>query len=377
MQGTVFESWFASEIGKLYEHEATPSPGVLFGLPVWGERYVDRLMRYTLSSLMTTENRAALQAMGARFVFFTDDVLGLWRRVAFLERAGLPVQIRTIPAEVIKASAEGVAKYHLLGTVQNLCVQMAARNGRGFYMLMPDVLYSRGYFDSLLRLQPTHDCIVQNAPGIDIEGAAADIEGYRQPDGSIALADIELGDLCWKHLHASWRTALADAEGFRFYNLMAWRGRNGMHIASPLMPPVWLSPKLCREVPVLVPAPLDADVALLVPQDWYMPVPTDGMTMIEMSDSTKPSPTPCKFPQLIDLWWRQMNFNDAYLAVAARRFTIPMSPVADAPSEEDIATMHTGVIDALAKHKSASMERFLHGMAIAGRRMKRHSLRVG
>lgn len=374
MQGTIFESWFASEIAGLYSTEAVESPGLLLGLPVWGDRFVDRFVRYSVPTLLTTENRAALQAMGARFVFFTDDVVALWRRVAFLERAGLPVQIRAIPPEVIKASAEGVVKYHLLGTVQNLTVQMAARTGKSHYTLFPDVLYSRGYFAGLQRLAGETDAIVQNGATLDFDGARADLERFRQPDGSLALADIELGDLTWKHLHKGWRTILAHAEGFRFFNLIAWRARDGLQVASPLMAPVWLSPKRCREVPCLVPAPLDAETATLAGANWYMPTAADGMTFVEFSDASKPEPVPCSFAHLLDLWWRQMNFNDAFIPIASRRFTIPMSPPASEDewsSEEDIEKMHAGMMDALKSHKLAAMQKCLTGLAAGERRMKR------
>lgn len=372
MQGTIFESWFASEIAALYGSEANHAPGVVLGLPVWGDRFVDRFMRYCLPTLMTPENLAALQVMAARFVFYTDDVLSLWRRVAFLERAGLPVQIRPIPAEVLKAAAEGVSKYQLLGVVQNLAVQMAARTGKSNFSLYPDVLYSRGYFASLLRLSADHDAIVQNGATLDFDGARPDLETFRQADGGLALSDIELGDLCWKHLHAGWRTILAGAEGFRFFNLIAWRGRDGMQIASPLMAPVWLSPRLCREAPVLAPAPLDAEAPALASTNWYMPTVADGMTFVEFSDASKPVPSPCSFDHLLDLWWRQMNFSDTYLPVAARRFTIPMSPVDDAPTDAEIEEMHAGMMDALRNYKPRAMEKFLASQAVANRRLRRH-----
>ena len=373
MQGNIFHSWFASQIGKLYETEPLAADGgALLGLPVWGERYIERLTRYCLPSLLTPANSAALRKMGASFVFFTDDVLALWRRVAFLERAGFPVRIHKIAEEVIKAASEGEVKYLMLGAVQNICVQMAARSGRGFYMLMPDVLYAAGYFESLERLARDHEAIVQNAPALDIEAAAADIEGFRS-DGALTIPALELGDLCWKHLHQAWRTVLADTEGFRHFNIITWRARDGMHMASPFMAPVWLGPQLCREAPVVAPAPLDTEVPALAPRGWCIPGPSDGMTMIELSDSGKHPPSPASFEDFMFTWWRQMSFTDAYLAVAAERYIVPMSPVADATADSDIEKLHAGIITAMGNYKPRAMEKFLVGtMTMRMRLMQRH-----
>lgn len=370
MQGTIFESWFAAEIAELYNTPPVPAQGTLFGMPVWGRRYVERLNRYCLASLMSPQNLAALRDMGARFLFYTDDVLALWRQTAFLEHVGLPVQIRKIPTEVLEA-AESIAKYLVLGVVQNVCVQQAARSGQGFYMLLPDILYSGGYFEALRRLSGEHEAIVQNAPGMDIDAAAADIEALRQPGGTLAIGDVELGDLFWKHMHPAWRTVLASEKGFRHFNFVTWRARDGLHMASPYMAPVWISPRLCRAATVTAPAPVDAEAPAFVGDKWYMPGPNEGMTFIELSDASKPLPVATDLEGFLDTWWRQMHFENAYLPFAEKRCVVPMSPVDDAMADADIEKMHAEIIQVLKAHKFRAMEKHLTGIGRRSRRMVR------
>lgn len=370
MKATAFEAWFATEVAALYAAPAVERPGMVMGCPVWGERYVERLTRYCLPSMMAPANLAALRSLGARLVLFTDDPFTLWRRMAAVERAGIALEIRRIPAEVI-AESKSVGKYHVLGAAHGICLQMAARAGQAFHMLVPDQLYGDRYFEGLARLARDHEAIAHTEISVDIDRAAADIEAHRRPDGSLAIADVELGDLGLRHIHQQTAAAFADLPDFAYINWMVWRGEDALHVIGPHLNAAWLSPALVRAAPVLVPSAVDSELPMLMPNGWHMPGRDDGLMCVELSDANKAPPVRCGFEDFLHCWWRQMNFQDGYLEFASRRTLVPVSRQVDGLPVSQIGEMHASIIAALKDFKPKAMETYLTMLLNGTRRLQR------
>jgi hypothetical protein len=198
--------WFWREISKLYEADLLPaakSPGVLMGCPLWGEDFIDRFFFFCLPSLRAKKNWEALEGR-TRMVLLTDGAgfPRLFICARELERRGIKVNLLVIPPEIMsEVNKSPLNKYWLLGTCQNLLLQMAARSGMGFHALHPDHLHSEEYFPNMLRLAETHDCIAQTSISADVGSVLPELEQYRQIDGSLVIPDIEVGDMGWRHVH--------------------------------------------------------------------------------------------------------------------------------------------------------------------------------
>lgn len=373
MRGSIYESWFMAEMGRLYEQWPLSEPGLLLGCPVWGDPvYRDRLLQYCLPSLMAPENLEALRAMRARLVLFTDDRQGLWRRTAFLEQAGLQLQLHELPKDLLEANKDQLThKFWILGTVQNLLVQMAARHGWSLHMLMPDHLYAPRYVPSMVRMAREQEAIPQAGISIDIDAAKADIDARRK-GGTIVIDDRELGDMAVRYMHKQTKTALIEKEGWAHHNMLVWRGKDGLHIANPLMNPAYLSPRLCREAPVLVPVTLDGETASLMPYGtWRIPGRNDGMIFLELSDSCKAAPDSTDFEGFCDTCWEQMNFEDACLPFFRQRTVVPTSDNVDGMDDAVIEDQNQKIVDALISQKPRAMEAWIAGTVRRMRRMRR------
>lgn len=373
MRGSIYESWFTAEIGKLYERWPTADPGILLGCAVWGDPvYRDRLLQFCLPSLMSPANLEALRAMRCRLVLFTDDFQGLWRRTAFLEQAGISLQIRALPKDLLEANKDQLThKFWILGTVQNLLVQMAARQGWGFHMLMPDHLYGHRYMPSLQRLSMEHEGLPQAGVSIDIDAAKSDIEAHRR-DAVITIEDRELGDMAVRYMHQQTQSALVDKEDWAHHNILVWRGQDGLHLANPLINPAWLSPRLCRQAPVLVPVTLDGETASLMPPGtWHIPAASDGMTFLELSDSRKAAPDRTDFQGFAETCWEQMNFSDDCLPFFRRRTVVPTTHEPAGVPEAEIEGHNQAIVDALIGIKPRAMEAWIAGTVRRMRRMRR------
>ena len=65
--------WFNDEITEIYSREPVEAnDGLMMGCPVWGEQYIDRLAAYTIPTLMSPDNLAALKGRG-RLVLYIDE----------------------------------------------------------------------------------------------------------------------------------------------------------------------------------------------------------------------------------------------------------------------------------------------------------------
>lgn len=376
MPSDPLDVWFANELAKLYAVEPTNSPGILLGFPVWGDKYIDRFARFCLPSLLAPANADALRALNAKVLIFTAKgaFLSLWRKTLPLEKAAIRLQFDWIPDALLKNEADPNHKYLLLGTVQNLLIQHAARTGMGFHMIMPDIVYSERYFEALAGLVGQHEAVAHSCLSADIDSMGVELDVFRRGD-ALGIPARALGDMGWRHVHQQTRGALltgdeTDADT-PHANFMVWQGRDAIHMASPHTNPAWIGPDLCRRAPVLTPVSLDAEIPGLMPSGFHLPGPDDDMVVVELSDDSKTAPKRAGIENFIHLCWLQMNFDDRFLPVARRRTLIPIEPQAGGLTEAEIETQHAALVGRLVDGKLKAMEDFMAHTSRIHRRMLR------
>lgn len=253
-------------------------PGLILGCPLWGDSWIDRFLAFCLPSMREPENRAALE--GCRLVIFTDAAgMDRLRDVPGLELHEMPPFVM------------GWDKYRILAACHHELLAEAARTGVGITMMVPDIIYARGFFANLKRLAGQHEAIVGLNLWANAETALPELEGWRLGDGSLSISPLDLGELGWRYLHPSWRAfVLNGIDAMPAVHLIAWRGVDAIHIRCPHLNPLWLSPRLCREAR---PSDnLDAVLPELIPAGVtpYVPTLEDGLTLLEFVEETDKPP---------------------------------------------------------------------------------------
>lgn len=321
--------WFKAERACTTRPAMTPRPGgILFGGMVWGGKYLDRLERYCVPSLLDPGNIAPL-AGRSRLVLYTvpSDVDRLKAILSPFHACGIDVQLRALPGGHDKVRTQS-----LLATVQRVLLAEAGAEGMGFHPFLADHVYNKDFMTNLSRLGKDHSAIAQMTISGQIETAAAELDHYRD-DGILAIPARDLGTIAHDHMHQQTKPFVINdlSPGLMTPTpYFVWRLADRLVIHCPHMNPEWMSPEVCRAVPEpnrnTIVGAMDCSLPYLFPEKWYTPTLEDGMTCIEFSDATKPERTAGPIEDMTDLAWHIMRFNDDYLPFLARRSVLPLHP---------------------------------------------------
>jgi hypothetical protein len=348
------DDWFKAEMRKLYGSAASPGTGVLMGFPVWGQKYFDRMQQYFVASILAEKNLEALRGR-CRLVLFTteDSDIPVYIAMRALKPLGIDLEVLTIPKTVMdEVPKNEMNKYWVLGTVQNLLIQMAGFTGMAFHMAQPDHVFEKEYWPNIFRLGEKHDAICQLGISATAEAAFADIELWRLPDGSLSVPGRELGDIGWRHLHKQMHPGMQNGKwaepGLPSTFWTSWQGRDKLHLYSCHMNPAWLSPKLCALAQTRIPATVDSELPAFIPGDFYVPKVEDGLTFIEVSDDSKWSlPKAESFEHFSDQAWSTIKFDHAYLPYYQRVCEFPIHPQETWMEEAEIKAAHADLVKRL------------------------------
>jgi hypothetical protein len=97
------QPWFDEENSHLYGEAPVRGEGVLIGCPVWGKEYIERFALYSLPSIGSPANLAALAGHCRMVPYFQTEARPvLFWLTRWLSRAGIDIQFRTIPDSVLK-----------------------------------------------------------------------------------------------------------------------------------------------------------------------------------------------------------------------------------------------------------------------------------
>lgn len=283
------KKWFKQGTVAVKE-EPPPIPKrlkLVLGFPVWGEKYINSFTDICLPSLLAPKNRKAL--VGSIILIFTrnKDTEYLRKALRPAMDAGIIIDIRTIPEYVMRTLPfHHNNKYWLLGAVEYLSLQIAAKYGFGFHMLMPDFAYSEAYFSNLFRLAKKHEAIAQTCISGKKVPCALELESWRK-NGTIEIPARELGDLAFRNMHTITQAILmndCDARNtLPNCHSLAWIGKDALYIYSCHLNITYMSPQLVRNAPPRLFNPLDTELPRLMPNGHYIPTPKDEMVMVELS----------------------------------------------------------------------------------------------
>lgn len=351
--------WMAQELAIIRHTRPTSSPGILLGSAVWGVRHLAIFARFCIPSLLARRNREALVANHARVILWTDAASESTLRAtaAWLEEAGIPVEVKIIPAPVFKGTHE-LHKFMVSAAAHSLLLRMAARMDRGIHPLCPDHVYSEHYFEGM-GLGCRHDAIAHGAVSADIEDSLAEFKTY-QRERALEIPAEKLGTIGLRYLHQQMKACVIapGAEMPRSQTLL-WVGKDALHFAGPIFNPVWLSPRACREAPTVFPVTFDAEVFNLTGGEYHIPGRDDGMVLVELSTKAKkPVGKTAHFDEWLGLVWLQMNYSTDNLALYQRRTAIPTEHNSDGLDEATIDRHHAELMAELPRVRVATMDAY-------------------
>jgi hypothetical protein len=367
--------WFDLMLMQIHASLPVPTGGLLMGCPVWGEAYVDRMIRYSLPTLGSDKNLEALSGK-AVMVFYgiKADRPIIWKATRWMRQMGIPTIWRDIPLELMQVLSQTAEdKYAILSTVQNLLAIEAGHNGMALHMYMIDHAYQDGYFYNLARLGGKHDAIVQQGCSVDVDSAAPDIENFRQAGtGAIAIPTQQMGAIILKHMHS--RTSRTIMNGLDFPNQMprshqaTWIGNGAIHMASAPQNIAWLSPQLCMDAPVAFTSTLDMlPPEYIPPGTAYMAGPDDGLAFCELSDPKRAAPAsllaPGDMEGFIYRHWAQVGFTEDYMEYFGKRCLIRIPEQDDYMPDAEIAAQHNHILHAVKDGHVRSMKKMFRGQA--------------
>jgi hypothetical protein len=363
----ILHNWFSLEFYELNRRMIEPPTGktrTLIQCAVWGEKYAKRFLNTTAATMKAPANIKAIRERG-RILLFTDgagfDVL--WQQVRDWQADGVAASFVMIPPFVMDAMREQERMtppsqertFPLLGCTQNLSVQIAGRYGLGFHATFPDHYYSSEYFPNFFRLADQYEAISQTSVSADIS-VMPEVEKRMQPDGSLSLTPVELGDLAFANLHGQSAGNLmnkgAEFLGYPSSHCCIWQGRDKLFVHVCHMNAAYLSPRLCARAPVKYFSPIDCNLPLLMPNGTYIPEVSDNMTFIEVSDDSKYKTLNRLDIELFSaVCHYHTNFHDIFTPWFRAGCQVPISPQAEYMADDEIRRRQNQLIADVQAHK--------------------------
>jgi hypothetical protein len=281
------ERWIYPEVQRAVNRSAHwGAERMLFGCLVYGDRYVDRFIEFCLPSLLASGNVEIFR--GAKFLFHTDagNKKKLEKAFAVLESYG-EVDVRVVPQDVLRRVTEHPPnKYWLLGAANFIHMHTARWGGYGFHLLMPDHIYSMGFFGNLKRLRDAgHQAIVRGGLSAKLEEVAPILKAR-----GCAFKPEDLNALAMDHLHPQFEALILNGrDDYPISSLVVMVIEGAAVVVSPHAAAVYLSNGVLRRSGLKLFNTIDGQLPYIIPDDIipYHPGPQDGMSYIEVSDVSK------------------------------------------------------------------------------------------
>lgn len=261
--------------------------GLLIALSVWGEDYLHRFLNYCLPSLLEKKNKAALLSRTPTIFIHTDthgrnEICGSAILKQFIE-SGFKIQVMMLNETLLDMiPGNQSSKYWHLGLTQSLHVQYAKALGMEYHLLMPDVVYSAGFFERLIGLNKpviTHSSIPTDS--FTMEGALDEYKNGFELD----IPPPKMMALSLRHMHDRMKPYLVNqSKKFPKGHVLVFEGKDTVHLMSPHQTIAWMSKEAVAASPDRFFFTLDSEIEKII-QGFpvYSPNRDDALVMIEMS----------------------------------------------------------------------------------------------
>lgn len=284
---SAMERWVHPEVQRALDTPAARGrERLLFGCLVWGDKYVDRFLEFCVPSLLASGNVDVFR--DSLFLIHTDvkNRKRVERVLECLEPFG-EVEVRAIPQDVIRKAKEyPMNKYWVLGAANYIHMNTAKWRGYGHHLLMPDHIYSMGFFGNLKRLRDEgHQAIIRGGLSAKVEEVGPILKTQ-----NCAFKAEDLNALAMSHLHPQFEALVLNGRNdYPISTLVVLVVDGAAVIVSPHSATVYMSNAVLRRAQLRLFNTIDGQLPYIIPEDIapYFPQPKDGMSYIEISDAEK------------------------------------------------------------------------------------------
>jgi Flp pilus assembly protein TadD len=172
----------------------------LISVPVWGTKYVDFFLEFSLASLLSEKNLGVI-ANRDDLIFLihtTENDRARIQASPLYAKLSLKADVRFV---IITVDAK-IASHRLLSDCHLDATRIGADHGAAVVYSMPDVIYADGCIAGIDRiLARGFDVIFTTGVRLRMETATVDIEAHRAPDRSISIAPSDLMRVMLANLH--------------------------------------------------------------------------------------------------------------------------------------------------------------------------------
>lgn len=282
--------WLVKEMDETFP-PAFHKDRVVISMLVFGKAYTDKMLTYTLRSMMASlpallkektvilhiqTTHAARQAIEAADITLRMKGMGIFFHYVI------------IPANLIDELSSDIFNYWMLGSGATLALHYAKKAGAAFHHSYPDFIYSDKFFSELLRLSKGHNNIL--APGMRADESILlpKMENYAQSD----VIAIPAPDLLAHHLNSIHISAYHYIVNNRYRNftypqshVLIWEGEETAQFNCPHMNAYWLANQSIKDLSDRFFMTLDSELDLICTGfDYYIPQENDDLYTAEISE---------------------------------------------------------------------------------------------
>ena len=258
--------------------------GILLALSVWGDEYLNKFLHFCLPSLLEKNNLRAIKEREAILFIHTDkkghDIIYNHPITFELIKNGIQIQAMLLDDDLLKMTL-GNNKYWHLGMTQSLHLQYAKVLGMDYHLMMPDIVYSSGYFQRLFDLQKpivTHGLISANH-----EPIALAMENYRKDkELDIPAAELMSLSLLYSHLHMD-TYFVKENKKYPKGHILIFEGKDCVEIMSPHQTIAFMSNEYISRIDDRFYFTLDSELEKIAKEaPIYLPNEKDALVAVEI-----------------------------------------------------------------------------------------------
>jgi hypothetical protein len=353
----------SAAIAATVRPDGTGRPMVL-AFPVWGRAYVDRFLAYCLPSLLAPGNLDILGRRRRPILLIHTDPEGRQRIQAApgMARARtLGVEPRFLaldPAILARIAQDEDYKYWHLGLIQSLELRYAQALGADYHIMLPDTLYSRGFFERLLdAADHGREAVLQTASRSDVDRVAAELPRHRQ-DGTICLEPPDMMALALNAIHPAAEPLLmnrrTDPRIWPCKHFLMWEGEDTLFSLSPHHTVAYLDRAVVAGLEDRWFHTLDSELDKLLPETCAAGCArrADALALMELSPATLGwNQVPCAgLGRYAQLYWNNIEslrhlrlFRETVAYPVRGGARIGASPLDRTRIEEEMATLRREV----------------------------------
>lgn len=281
--------WLETQLDCISHYPTADS--LVVSLLVFGDEYADKLINYTLPSLMSPANFPALKK---HIVLYIQTTQAIEKKIndspiaELMKESGIEFFYVLIPESVASLLKRQDVIYWMLGASATLGIEYAKSRTAAFHHSYPDIVYSEKFFSELQRID--RPIVLGSGMRSDQALIMPILDSYRQGQTiSIPSADLMAHHLDCIH-NVSWPFIVNHRSkywDFPISHVMIWESEEHVHINSPHLMAHWLSYEVIKELPKRYYMTLDSEMDLICTGDFYVLQENDEAYQVELSPSDR------------------------------------------------------------------------------------------